>query len=632
MKASILVAVAVLSLSAAGAIEAQSVWLGGTGAWSDSSRWTPAAVPNDWLADVMVDAAKPVNSAVTIDGAFTVGRLSISAMDSVVIGPGGSLTILSGSLSGGGGLINEGTLSFTGGSSPANLIFSGSGSITGNGIIILGDSAQNRIGGANVGSPGSTLLIGAGQTIEGAGQIGDQNLRVTNHGTVRAVGSVPLVLQSGAAFGSSFTNAVDGLLEAAQGGTLEFRTGESGPGNQGVIQAQTGSSVILRYIYGGDLKTFGTGILRSPAGEMNYLFSCRVDGQLVVENGAMLSLESNSYDGATSVHGTVSLQASSSPTSLIVKPGSAPLGGTIQLSDSTMNVLEGSITVPAGSTIEGAGLIRGGNIVNRGVVSATGSVPLVVFPGDILGQSFLNDTTGILEARNGATLELRAGEYGFTNYGIIRALDQSIVRVAEPYTLIAGGVVSTSGTGVIRIASGVVALFQDVTNDGKLVVESGATLRIYGFLVNNGTIEAAPGAVIERFSSEGPITNNGVIRILAGASLDASTATSFDNFGVLDLITGTAQLPATFANGPSGVVLTAADVRIKQITRPNSTGVSVLISANTGHIYRLQKSDGLATAPFVNVGPAQTGETGSVLKFVDSTAAAEAFYRVVLEQ
>ena len=129
----------------------------------------------------------------------------------------------------------------------------------------------------------------------------------------------------------------------------------------------------------------------------------------------------------------------------------------------------------------------------------------------------------------------------------------------------------------------------------------------------------------------GNLTNHGTLRLVGGAIFDASGATTFLNDGVLDLITaGASALPATFVNGPNGLVLTANSVQVKSAARSGET-ITLTIDGYTGHAYQLQRSSGLATASFTNVGTAQIGSTGSTLSFVDSSATAlEAFYRVVV--
>src|SRR4051812_45931995 len=105
----VLSALALASIAAsAGKLAAQvpATWNGGNGNWSTSSNWTPNAVPNSANADVRIDANQ-FSASVTVDGAFTVGRLTLDSLDQLKIADGKSLTVAAGGFSGSGTLLNN---------------------------------------------------------------------------------------------------------------------------------------------------------------------------------------------------------------------------------------------------------------------------------------------------------------------------------------------------------------------------------------------------------------------------------------------------------------------------------------------------------------------------------------------
>ncbi|MGR8919142.1 MAG: hypothetical protein ACU85V_05945, partial [Gammaproteobacteria bacterium] len=82
------------------------------------------------------------------------------------------------------GVTNNGTWTLEGADADTYIQFNGAQTIGGSGEIVLGDSANNRII-----SNQAQITIGAGQTIRGAGELGDNSASIVNQGTVRATGA-----------------------------------------------------------------------------------------------------------------------------------------------------------------------------------------------------------------------------------------------------------------------------------------------------------------------------------------------------------------------------------------------------------------------------------------------------------
>ncbi len=245
--------------------------------------------------------------------------------------------------------------------------------------------------------------------------------------------------------------------------------------------------------------------------------------------------------------------------------------------------------------------------------------------GDALFAGVLRDG-GLVSAAGGSVTKIGAGTLTLSGANLYTGattvstgtlcLSGSIVgnvSVNAGATLcLAGGSVGQSGSTVTVAAKGHIAGF-------------GAIL---GNLTNNGLVETDGfGTLI----LSGAVTNNGVIRIRGGGVLDASDAPSFTNNGTLDVITGFANLPPNFSNGPGGIVLDSSVVRVKEIAR-TGTQVTITIDGYTGHSYQLQSSDRPAPgSSFQNLGAPQTGNTGTVLSFQIQESNPAGFYRVAVD-
>lgn len=104
-----------------------------------------------------------------------------------------------------------------------------------------------------------------------------------------------------------------------------------------------------------------------------------------------------------------------------------------------------------------------------------------------------------MRASNGGILALISTNYNNSG-GQIQALNESEVQLSS--SLIAGGTLSSSGSGLIRIANGTSNFMADVTMIGSGALNSGTQLRIENTITNTGRIVVNPGATL---GSEGPL-------------------------------------------------------------------------------------------------------------------------------
>jgi autotransporter-associated beta strand protein len=183
-------------------------------------------------------------------------------------------------------------------------------------------------------------------------------------------------------------------------------------------------------------------------------------------------------------------------------------------------------------------------------------------------------------------------------------------------TVACGGATQVNPGATLTLAGGT------LSTDTLRIAET-ATLNgrgtLQGDLNNLGTITCGAGT----FTVTGELVNDGTLRVTGGAALNV--AGRVVNNGVLDLLTAGSGAPANLVN--NGVVISNGDRRILQATKSGSS-FSCTVQGYAGHVYQLQRADGL-TGPWTNVGAAQTG-AGNLIVLSDNGGAAvlKRFYRV----
>ena len=288
-------------LLAPGQSHAAIVWNGGVGNWSAAGNWT-GGVPNASNADVQVDNGNVVNSTVSVDGFFTVGRLTISSGDAVGINNAQQLTI---SDAGGfGAIINNGTLSINAGANQTFLNISGNVSLSGSGTTTLA--------GVNAIISGTGRLTNS-STINGQGNIGNNSLAVTNlaGGLIDANVNGAILTIDPVNLANGVVN--QGTLRASNGGILWLSGGGGGAFDNtgGIIRALDLSAVELIgtvSITGGTFTTTGSGVIAVFSSNSASLDAFTNSGSIVVRNAAVLNLS-----GAIADSGTITLQSSGNP-------------------------------------------------------------------------------------------------------------------------------------------------------------------------------------------------------------------------------------------------------------------------------------------------------------------------------
>ena len=443
--------------------------------WTDASgtdnNWTTAGNWSNGVPFTTSDVTVPAGPmAPNVDTSPTIKTLTVGGLvqlkdNTTLEVDGGSIT-----LSGLGQLFLAST-----GAGNATLTVGGSGlSLNGSGSLTMSDQPfKNSITGGGT----FTNSLTSNPGIHGAGQIGNNSMTIQNFGTISADGKNALEIVA-----TSLTN--QRILESSAGGLLIldkfvcFNSDGSIQGNNGLVELN-GTT-----IEGGTLSTSGGGIIEPEHG----LFSAPPTLTDVTNTGQYVIPESTAtvLSGTVTNTGTINLNGGLFFTATLTINGSVTLAGSgsIVLSNSAQNVINGTGTVTNQQTIQGAGTINVGTFQNQGTINATGSFNLILQPG----AGGVNNTGGNLMASSGSTLNLNGG-------------------------VVTGGTVSASG-GVVSATGG--ADLSNLTTTSSAAGQFQCHVCTFDSDTNTGTIDVGAG---DQPTFKGPWTNQGIF-------IQSSTATS----------------------------------------------------------------------------------------------------------
>ena len=230
---------------------------------------------------------------------------------------------------------NEGDLALNSAGSNTTTVSGGDVTIGGTGTITLSNLTTNRILGAvNT----HRLILGAGQTLSGAGQIGLGTMNLTNNGTIDANQTSTLTIN---VTGNAFSNA--GTLRASAGANLTLS--DTSVTNTGTVEVAGSTSQVSAA--GSYTQTAGTTRLE--------------DGTLVVAGIANFMFGSLTGSGTVAAAGGSIFGVNAS-----ISAGASP--GILNFTDAT--VFDGQIDVELGGiNVDGAAPNAG--IINTGTNPAT---------------------------------------------------------------------------------------------------------------------------------------------------------------------------------------------------------------------------------------------------------------------
>lgn len=421
-------------------------------------NWNPAGPPASFLnPSVFIDsdagraskvqlspgsqvAATPACTGIVCGSwGATVGHLAIDTGDTLVIGGSGAFSDSFQYAYGGARvelknpgqpvtLLNNGLLRLSAGSGRYALIgVDGVATLAGNGQTVLDNGyASTDLRAGDNGSHnarqifygmngyGDRLVVAAGHTLRGRGQVGQQNyqnaLLLDNAGLIRAEAGGLLTLQD-AAVAAPRTHAIvnTGTLLAAEGATLAINGGVANTG--GRIEAADASFVHLAAgANGGILATSGSGVIRTVATVAYPMLDggAQLQGRLQVPAGTRLGLGGSLVnDGVIDIGTAAASVGSAGGTSDLRLFSDTLISGTGQIvmadRQATRNLFTGYsgfigrapvLTLGPGQTVSGAGVLGGSStasrtldLVNQGSILADGANGMVF----AAANSFVNE-------------------------------------------------------------------------------------------------------------------------------------------------------------------------------------------------------------------------------------------------
>ncbi len=446
------------------------------------------------------------------------------------------------------------------------------------GSIVLSDNPGNRI----LGTGGSeSLILGSGQTISGAGTIGNFNI-LSNQGTITASGSNPLILSL------SNTGAVpnelinSGSLQVNDGSTMQFRSSGVTVDNEGSIalNAAKGTSTL-------SFNDSGTGALFTVSN--------------TVTGGGKIILSDNPGNRILGVNGTESLYLGTGQQ----LSGAGTIGnfnffdshGTITTNGANPLIFGLSNTANPFGNMENAGAINVSDgskiVINSGVwLNNVGSINLNA--GAQTSTLAFNNTQPMLlgSATSGGQLVMS------DNPGnrIVGVTGQETLINNAAHTIQGAGTIANFGGGFVNngfvIANGV----------NPLVIDIGAaTARGNAGVTTGGTIEVANGSTLQILSaSGGTVLTTGVGEIFLASSTTGTSMLSFNDLGKAQTFT-----LAAGSGGADSLVMSIGGNRITGVngdeTLINGAGSTIAGQGVISHF-----------AQFINNGILQTG--GGVLE------------------
>jgi hypothetical protein len=497
-----------LSCGITAAAVVDATWqLNGDGNWNTGSNWSPSGVPDNTILNqynVRIDNDANFNVIVSLNASLDINNLTVDAGDSLSFVNGMDLQIY------GTSVINNGTIALNGILSATNLTFAAaSTTLSGSGALTLSGASVNHING----SSGSEQLInGSTHTIAGGGLLGQNQLVLTNQGTVDAnVAGQELTVDS------NLTAVNTGTMRASNGGILRLQRATL-TNTSGFIRALTGSTVELGpglVIDGGTLDSEGTGALHFDANNLTLR-------DVTLDAGGLLRIFNNRdpiLEGTITNNGTVEQNSTGGATDTLIS-GAVTLAGTGEwkMSNSAFNTFGvsgiGSVFTNGPShTIRGAGNIGaiGMDFENQGTILADQATPLMLQ----LFSSAAVTNSGTLRADSGGRLEVRSPLN--STAGLIDAKDMSTVVIASGAATLNGDMLSTSGSGVIQFDAVDSHVLNGVTIDGLVRFSNDVDPTLTGTISNNGIVEQ---------NSTGAATN---VQILGGATLTGTGVWKMSN-------------------------------------------------------------------------------------------------------
>lgn len=589
------------------------------GSWTAAENWSPATVPNSNAAEATVGYGFMGGSAITLDAAVTLRRLTfLGESGTLAPGVGGTLTF-------GGSNATVRVESAVSVTAPV----AGSFTKSGGGLMIL--AADNTVGlaGRAVTVSGGQLMPGMSGSASGK-EFGDasttivvqpdgqvwlagltagsrtfsQTLRLSGSG-VGAAGYGAVVVDSGTAGGTVLGGPVileaDATIAAINNAAVVLGTGSTGfaeatPGRTLSLFLAAGTSTLSGTVGVTTLLARGDGTLRFAASNrMIDSGTIRVEGGTLDLGGGSDRIATLTLAGGTVASGT--LQATTydlrAGTLAAVITGS----GGILKSGSGTATLAGSATAFSGTTTVSGGVLAitstsalpGWNVAGRFAVSngATLAVPAafsdatiatLVNTGNFASGGRLGLTT------SGTTRSLAFGSGSQGSLGLMLAGSGTVVATgSNGYS---GGTVLTGGLARVTTAGGLGSGPITITGSAARVALGSGVALANDFIVDAPTGVVANGVIQYEGAGTGRLAG-GTVTVLGSPGSGGAFATTGG---------GTLVVEGP-VNAPTGATVS---MRIGTVVFAGGGSYATMF-VNEGTA-RLGRSDGLATNATVTVG------------------------------
>ena len=427
------------------------------------------------------------------------------------------------------GLTNHGTINLNSAGTATDVQFVGTQALTGNGQIVMGQNAANRV---IVNTNSTVVTQGGGQTIRGAGQLLANTGGFVNNGAIRQQGGAALVIDPGTpnvGGGANFVNNNVLRSEGTGGLTLNAAIYQ----NNTTIATTGGGDIRLgstaTEIRGGNLTTTGGGVIRSVAnGALLDGVTITSGSNMVLGNNEDIRFRATTANNVN--NGTINVNSLGNLTDVIFD-GTQTLEGTGEIVMSQngnnrviVNANTNVLTLNANQTIRGAGqvLANAGGFVNNGEILQQGAVGLTIDPGspnvDGNGANFVNNNVLRSEGTGGLTLNAAI----YQNNTTIATTGGGDIRLGSTATEIRGGNLTTTGGGVIRsVANGALLDGVTITSGSNMVLGNNEDIRFRATTannVNNGTINVNSLGNLTDVIFDGTQTLEGTGEIVMGAA------------------------------------------------------------------------------------------------------------------
>jgi hypothetical protein len=435
-----------------------------------------------------------------------------------------------------GTIVNNGTISLEGTASTTGLVTNASDVIiNGTGQIVASNANNNNI---TASVTGQRLTFNNTGGYAGSGQIGLNNLVVTNNTTIAAEGATGLRIDPPTVNG--FDN--NGTVRANTGSMLTILSGPF-DNTGGLIEVQSGGSALLSAssITGGTLQGTPTGGFTT--GGTSVLTDVTIAANTTVEivNTTQINLA-----GTLELDGVLSISSSASTTELRTVGGDVIVNGDgqITMSNGSNNYIRASLTGQR-FTFNNAGGIRGSGqigvdtaiITNNTTIAASGSTGLRIDPVAVGGF----ENNGVVLAETDSSVTILTGPFDNVD-GVIR-LQPNSTATLQGVALTGGHLEGAADAAFVATTA---PTLSGVTIDaGTLLrINNAQTMDITNGLVNNGEvrIDAAASNTTLRVNGNQTLSGSGTISLVANTSRIAASVSNQRLINDGNTIQGTGQI------------------------------------------------------------------------------------------